>query len=56
VTDDEREEFEERAAILEFEAGMCRAWAERIALKMVLDRRARPDLETSKLHEVSRSG
>lgn len=41
MSEDEREEFEERAAILEFEGGMCREWAERIALRMVLDRRAR---------------
>jgi len=38
--EDEREEFEERAAILEFDAGMCREWAERIARRMVLERRA----------------
>jgi hypothetical protein len=41
MSEDEREEFEERAAILEFDAGMCREWAERIALRMVIEQRAR---------------
>jgi len=41
MSEDEREEFEERAAILEFDAGMCREWAERIAARMVLERRGR---------------
>jgi len=35
MTDDQREEFEERAAILEFEAGMTRAEAERRAAEML---------------------
>jgi len=38
---DELESFEERAAILEFDAGLCREWAERIAARMVLERRAK---------------
>jgi len=37
VTDDEREAYEERAAILEFDAGMSREDAERLAAKMVGD-------------------
>jgi pyrroline-5-carboxylate reductase len=36
MTDDQREEFEERAAILEFDAGMTREEAERVAMQMVL--------------------
>ena len=36
MNDDQREEFEERAAILEFDAGMTREEAERLAMEMVL--------------------
>ena len=35
MTDDQREEFEERAAILEFDAGMTRPEAERRAAEML---------------------
>jgi len=35
MTDDHREAFEERAGILEFEAGMSRSDAEKMALEMV---------------------
>jgi hypothetical protein len=36
VTDDQREAYEERAGILEFDAGMAREEAERAAMAMVL--------------------
>jgi hypothetical protein len=36
-TESQREEYEERAAILEYDAGMTRAEAEAKALKMVLE-------------------
>ena len=39
----EREEFEERAAILEYDANMPRATAEEAALKMVLRRPVAPN-------------
>jgi len=35
VNDDQREAYEERAGILEFEAGMTRDEAERVAYEMV---------------------
>lgn len=35
-----REQFNERAAILEFEAGMTRADAERKAMEMIIERRS----------------
>jgi hypothetical protein len=35
MTDDQREAYEERAGILEFEAGMSREDAEKMALAMV---------------------
>ena len=37
VTDDQREAYEERAGILEFDAGMTRSDAEKMAAKMVAD-------------------
>ena len=37
MTDDQREAYEERAAILEFDAGMARADAEKMAATMVAD-------------------
>ena len=37
MTDDQQESFEERAAILEFDAGMNRAEAERLAAQMVCE-------------------
>lgn len=37
MTDDQREAYEERAAILEFDAGMNREDAEKMAAKMVFD-------------------
>lgn len=37
MTDDQREAYEERAGILEFDAGMSRAEAEKMAAKMVAD-------------------
>lgn len=40
MTDDEREDWEERAAILEYEAGYSRAEAERIAWQLVCAKRA----------------
>lgn len=36
MTDDQREQYEERAGILEFCAGMTRKEAERVAMAMVL--------------------
>ena len=36
MTDDQREAYEERAGILQFEAGMTREEAERVAMEMVL--------------------
>lgn len=36
MTDDQREQYEERAGILEFCAGMTREEAERVAMEMVL--------------------
>lgn len=36
MTDDQREAFEERAAILEFEAGMTREQAEKLAARQML--------------------
>ena len=36
VTDDQREQYEERAGILEYCAGMTREEAERVAMQMVL--------------------
>lgn len=35
MTDDDREAYEERAAILEFDAGMSRTEAEREAMRML---------------------
>lgn len=37
MTDDQREAYEERAGILEFDAGMSREDAEKMAAKMVAD-------------------
>lgn len=37
MSDDEREAYEERAGILEFDAGMSRQDAEKMAAKMVFD-------------------
>ena len=39
MTDNEKEEFEERAAIMEYEAGMPRKEAERLALKYLLQKK-----------------
>jgi len=39
LTPDEREEWEERAAIMEFDAGMTRVEAELAALRIILDKR-----------------
>jgi len=36
MTDDQREQYEERAGILEFCAGMTREDSERVAMAMVL--------------------
>jgi hypothetical protein len=36
MTDDQREAYEERAAILEFDAGMTREEAERLAMEEVM--------------------
>ena len=41
LTESEQADYEERAAILEFEAGNTRDEAERLALAMVLDYRTR---------------
>lgn len=35
-----REQFEERAAILEYDAGMTREQAERMAMEMIIERRS----------------
>ena len=35
MNDDQREAYEERAGILQFEAGMTREEAERVAMEMV---------------------
>lgn len=40
LTAAEREWFEERSAIMEFDGGLSRAEAERAALALVLERRA----------------
>lgn len=37
MTDDQQEAFEERSAILEFDAGMSRSEAERLAAQMVCE-------------------
>lgn len=42
LTEDEHEAFEERAAILEYDAGMSREQAERQALEAVIRRRMKP--------------
>lgn len=39
LTEDERDEFEERAAIYEFDGGMSRERAEKLALERVLAKR-----------------
>lgn len=39
LTDDEREHFEERAAIMEYDGGLAREEAERLALVEVVARR-----------------
>jgi hypothetical protein len=39
MTEDDKEHFEERAAILEFDAGYSRGEAEKEALRAVLERR-----------------
>ena len=39
LTDDEREEFEERAAIVEFDGGLTRIEAERLAFAWIVARR-----------------
>ena len=36
MNDDQREAYEERAGILQFEAGMTREDSERVAMEMVL--------------------
>ena len=41
LTESELADYEERAAILEFEAGNTRGEAERLALAMVRDKRTR---------------
>lgn len=41
LSDDEREEFDERAAILEFDAGFERGRAERGAMKLLDQKRTR---------------
>ena len=38
MTDDQREEYEERAGILEYEAGMTREEAERVAMAMIVEK------------------
>ena len=40
MTDDQREEYEERAGILEFCAGMTREEAERVAMAMIVEKGA----------------
>jgi hypothetical protein len=39
MTEDDKEYFEERAAILEFDAGYSRGEAEKEALRMMLERK-----------------
>ena len=36
MTDDQKENYEERAAIMEFDGGLSRAEAEKLALRMFL--------------------
>ncbi len=43
LTEDEQEAYEERAAILEYDAGMTRPEAERMALEAVIRRRYPPN-------------
>lgn len=38
MSDDQREEYEERAGILEYEAGMTREEAERVAMAMIVEK------------------
>ena len=40
VNDDQREAYEERAGILQFEAGMTREDSERVAMAMILEKEA----------------
>jgi hypothetical protein len=40
VSEEQREEFEERAGILEFDAGMSREEAERVAMAMIVEKEA----------------
>jgi len=40
VTDDQREAYEERAAIIEYCAGMTREEAERVAMAMIVEKGA----------------
>lgn len=42
LTPDEKDEYEERAAIIEYDGKVPRAVAEKFALRWVLARRARP--------------
>ena len=48
LTTDEIEAFEERAGILEFEAGLSRGRSERVALAMVLASR-----DSNRLEEIA---
>lgn len=48
MTDDQKENYEERAAIMEFDGGLSRADAERLAMKCVLSNSSFPvDQESS---------
>ena len=42
-TEDEKEELEERAAIMEFHGGLTRKEAERAALRRILEKRDREE-------------
>ena len=48
LTEAQRSAWEERSAILEFDAGLSRAEAEREALRLVLKREAQGSLELEK--------
>lgn len=55
MTEAEREAFEERAGIAEFDGGMSREEAEALALEAVMRRRGNPQPSTQEKHHGNRS-
>ena len=45
LTEDQRDEFEERAAIMQFDAGMTKERAEQEALKLVMNHENNPETD-----------